>query len=330
MPADDALLFIDANKYLDLYEIRDGKKLLAQLVEQVDHIFVTQQVVHEVQRMKIQVAVRYFTDKLKTLSLERIKVQDHLSETRAGLREEIRGRMEEIDQNIDKVNREEKALAVDILEQISRSEDEVSKALAPIFAKAVSHSEGELRRARERKEFGNPPGKKGSPLGDQLTWEQILTHFKGKKRLWIISRDSDYGTKYGGKLFLNGFLFEELCEVTPAAEVHFFEKTAEGIEDFVEKTGVKAVQQLTPEEKKELKEQEQSLPPLGWMSGMASGWVPGRPAGGHPAFYAYEFGDNQPGYQQSTMSPRWNYLSSSEMPFPPPTPPIDPKQTRGG
>lgn len=69
------------------------------------------------------------------------------------------------------------------MKQISCSEDEVSKALIPIFDKAVAHSPKELQKARNRKEIGNPPGKKGDPLGDQLTWEQILTHFKGKKRL---------------------------------------------------------------------------------------------------------------------------------------------------
>jgi hypothetical protein len=33
MPADDAVLFIDANKYLDLYRTASGKKLLASLEE---------------------------------------------------------------------------------------------------------------------------------------------------------------------------------------------------------------------------------------------------------------------------------------------------------
>jgi hypothetical protein len=38
MSADDALLFIDANKYLDLYRTDKSKKLLAPLGEQVDSV----------------------------------------------------------------------------------------------------------------------------------------------------------------------------------------------------------------------------------------------------------------------------------------------------
>jgi hypothetical protein len=57
-------------------------------------------------------------------------------------------------------------------EQVSRSEDEVSKALAPIFGKAVSHSPEDVERARLRRELRNPPGKISNALGDQLTWER--------------------------------------------------------------------------------------------------------------------------------------------------------------
>lgn len=63
MSADDTLLFIDTNKYLDLYRTDKGKKLLAPLGEQVDYIFVTQQVVGEVQRNKILVAAEFLRQK---------------------------------------------------------------------------------------------------------------------------------------------------------------------------------------------------------------------------------------------------------------------------
>jgi len=113
-----------------------------------------------------------------------------------------------------------------------------------------------------RREVGNPPGKHANPIGDQLTWEQILTHFKGKRRLWIISRDGDYGTVYGGKGFLNRFLYDELRGVAPDAEVYLFPDTVEGIKHFVDKTGVKAEKRLTPEEVEEIEKEEKSLPQL--------------------------------------------------------------------
>ena len=135
-------------------------------------------------------------------------------------------------------------LALGILEQISRSEDEVSKALAPIFAKAVPHSQEELQRARERRELVNPPGKNTNPIGDQLTWEQILIRFQEKRRLWIISRDGDYGTVFDDKGFLNRFLYDELCNVASAPEADLFADTVEGIRHFVDTTGVKAEKRL--------------------------------------------------------------------------------------
>ena len=134
MPAEDALLFIDANKYLDLYRTDKGRKLLAPLGEQADHIFVTQRVVDEVLRNKIVVAVSFIEEKFKKLKLQTFNVPDHLSGTSAGQSETILKQMSEIAQKITKVNDEVDSLAHGIVEQISRSEDEVSKALAPIFA----------------------------------------------------------------------------------------------------------------------------------------------------------------------------------------------------
>lgn len=262
MSADDSLLFIDANKYLDLYRTDSGKKLLAPLEEQAAYIFITQQVVAEVQRNKILVAADFLGRKSNSLKIQTSGVPDHLSGTSAGQDDEIRQKMREISQKAKEVNKDVDALALGIMEQIHRSEDEVSQVLIPIFAKAVAHSPEELQKARDRREIGNPPGKSTNALGDQLTWEQILTHFKGKKRLWIISRDGDYGTVYGGKGFLNGFLYEELCKISSAPEVYLFQELVEGIEHFLNTTGLKAENRLTPEEAEEIEKEEKSLPHL--------------------------------------------------------------------
>lgn len=262
MPADDSLLFIDSNKYLDLYRIDQGKKLLAPLAEQIDYIFITQQVVTEVQRNKILVAADFLKKKFKESKLQTFNLPDHLSSNSNDQRNDILQKMSEIVQKIKDMNADVDALALSIMEQISCSEDEVSKALSLIFANAISHSPDELQRAKDRRELGNPPGKSTNPIGDQLTWEQILTNFKDKKRLWIISRDGDYGTVFSGKGFLNRFLYDELCRITSEPEVYFFEDIVEGINHFVDTTGVKAEQRLTPEEAKEIEREEKSLPDL--------------------------------------------------------------------
>jgi hypothetical protein len=262
MSTDDSLLFIDANKYLDLYRMDEGKKLLVPLESVVDYIFVTQQVVSEVQRNKILVAAEFLGQKCKELKIKGFNLPDHLSTTSIDQRKDILQQMKEITRKISNVNTEVDLLVLSIMEQISRSEDEVSKALLPIFDKAVSHSSEELQGARERREFGNPPGKSANPIGDQLTWEQILTRFKGKKRLWIISRDGDYGTICAGKGFLNHFLYNDLCRIASEPEVYLFEDLNKGITHFIDTTGVKAEQRLAPEEVEEIERAEQLLPPL--------------------------------------------------------------------
>lgn len=255
----DFLLFIDANKYLDLYRIEKGKVLLKPLLEQKDHIFVTQQICNEVQRNKISVAAEFFKKQLKQMKLQTFNLPDHLSSSSEEQRNAILAQMRDVKKNIEKINEEVDNLGLSLMRQISRSEDEVSKALHQIFENKVTHTSEELQKARDRRELGNPPGKKNDPIGDQLTWEQILTHFSDKKRLWIISRDYDYATIYGKETFLNHFLYDELCNISFEPEVYFFEDLVKGLNHFIDTTGVNAENRLTPEEVEEIEREEESL-----------------------------------------------------------------------
>ena len=233
MTTDDALLFIDANKYLDLYRTKTGKLSLAALSQQAENIFVTQKVVDKVKRNKIRETAVFLTRHFKELAnTETYNVPDHLFGATEDQSKSILRQMKEIRQKIELVNREVRALAVDIMTKVSQSTDEVSTALAPIFTKAVHHSDVELQKAKERKERGDPPGKQTDPIGDQVTWEQILFRFVGKTKLWIITRDSDYGSMYSGKGFFNQMLYEELVKVSPGAEAFLFEDVSDAIEHF--------------------------------------------------------------------------------------------------
>ena len=79
MPTDDALLFIDANKYLDLYRTKKGKLIVAALSQQADRIFVTQKVVDEVKRHKIKETASFLARDFKELSeAYNFQVPDHL------------------------------------------------------------------------------------------------------------------------------------------------------------------------------------------------------------------------------------------------------------
>ena len=61
---------------------------------------------------------------------------------------------------------------------------------------------------------------------------------------------------------MNRFLYNELCKIAPDPEIYLFEDIAEGINHFVDTTGVKAEQRLTPEEVEEIKREEKALPNL--------------------------------------------------------------------
>jgi hypothetical protein len=261
MSAQDSLLFIDSNKYLDLYRTNKGKKLIGPLREQAGFIFITKQVVSEIKRNKVLVAASFLSEQFKELRLESFAVPDHLTGLSPDQADDIHKQLKDLKRAIEKINQDINAYASAIIKQISLSEDDVSKALEQIFSKAIDQTPEEVEKSKLRRELGNPPGKRNDPLGDQLTWEQILTHFKGKKRLWIISRDGDYGTKYKDSVYINGFLYEDLCKVVANPEVYLFEDIAEGLRHFVEITGTKAEQQLTPEEIKEISNEEKSLPP---------------------------------------------------------------------
>ncbi|MDP8934627.1 MAG: PIN domain-containing protein [Cyanobacteriota bacterium] len=262
MAANDSLLFIDSNKYLDLYRLKPTKKLLLLLGDLTDYIFVTKQIVNEVQRNQVLTAVRFVRDSFENMSCKTLGLPDSWSSADVNQRQDIVNSMKEITKNINETNTKVDTLVITMMEQISHIEDEVSKVLLPIFDKAVPHSSDELRKARERKELGNPPGKRTDPLGDQLSWEQILTNFQGKKRLWIISSDKDYGETYKKRGFLNSFLYKELCNIVSKPEVYLFDDLSAGITDFVKVTEIKTEQQLSPTEIEEIESAEKSLPPM--------------------------------------------------------------------
>jgi len=221
IPPEQSLVFIDANKYLDLFRTAKGKQQLASLAEQSKHLFVTEQVANEVDRNKLDVAVDFLRRNLTEIKMNTYAVPDHLFGPNEEESKNILSKMKEIGQEISKINNRITELAKSIIEKIVESRDEVSTMLAPIFANVVPHTEEELIKARNRKELGRPPGKHGGAIGDELAWEQILSHSKDKKAVRIITRDSDYGTFYEGRGFLNKALYDELRKIAPASEVFF-------------------------------------------------------------------------------------------------------------
>jgi hypothetical protein len=185
------IMLIDANIYLDLFRMVAGRKLLAFLEEQQAHIFISQQIVHEVTRNKLNVAKNFFPDQFVAVSM---KLPDHILGLNNQDIADLRHRLDQARQASEDLEK----VAAKALRLIGLSEDDVSKRLAPLFQNAIQPSPDEMTRARSRKERGNPPGKPSGPLGDEIIWEQFLSYCVREKRAraWIVTRDGDYCTAF--------------------------------------------------------------------------------------------------------------------------------------
>jgi len=73
-------------------------------------------------------------------------------------------------------------------------------------------------------------------------------------------------------MILNPYLYKDLDRLTQQKpDVICFDKIVDGINNFVDKTQVRADKLLTPKESEEIKEEQDSLPPLDWLSSTMSG-----------------------------------------------------------
>ncbi len=137
-----------------------------------------------------------------------------------------------------------KSFAQDIIE----SKDIVSVQLENIFRGARKPTEAQIEKARHRKEYGNPPGKRTDPLGDEISWEQFLGCVDKKQPVWIISKDFDFFQEVLGDLKLKAFLFHELRpSVGSNAPVHCFTDLVTALEHFAKNSG-KTVKDLPDED----------------------------------------------------------------------------------
>lgn len=222
------------------------------------------QLVEEVERNKLKVAADFLKQQIKELRAPKIEISTHLFDPSEVAAAKLPDKFKEISRGIEDARASLEKAADRTLQQISRSEDEVSKALVALFKNPIQHTSDELHRAKERKERGNPPGKHGDPLGDQLIWEQLISRFKPGWKLWIITKDSDYCITYGEQIWLNPFVYQDLVRIgNSAPEVYCFNNVGDGLKHFVKTTGVPATKLPTDDESKEIKREIESLPPVG-------------------------------------------------------------------
>lgn len=197
---------MDANIYVHAFKTSDPSytKLVRILAEHSDVLFVTQQVVDEVERNKLGRASEFVRTQIATMKLPKIALP--------GLSAELGESQRDLVARTDQLRRLAETEAARYLEELARSEDPTSTLLKPLFARAVTASPAAGQRARDRRERGNPPGKKTDPLGDQLSWEQLLEQLGPGDHLHILTKDSDYALDIGGRTHLAPMLYREARE----------------------------------------------------------------------------------------------------------------------
>jgi hypothetical protein len=235
------LILIDANIYLRFYDSSsiEFKKLLKTLVELKENIFITEQIYSEVQRNKLSVAKGSFSANYKSLGITTTTLPEHLDNNADEKLRQWNDSRKSIIQEENKLKNEYSKIVSSTLQSIMVSEDNVSKELSTIFTSAKSASQDEIVAARLRKELGNPPGKPNDPLGDQLTWEQLLTKYSAQE-IWLITDDRDFLTEYNGNYYLNPYLYNELQIKSDngSPKVHLFTKLADGLKDYGRSTKI--------------------------------------------------------------------------------------------
>jgi hypothetical protein len=241
-------LYIDANIYLRFFDTqsREFKKLLKSLQEAKKNIFVTEQVHDEVLRNKLDVFIRFF--KPNNFGLKTFGLLEHLSDVEDEAIKKWNKTTEEIQYKIKAHVLELEKIGLAQIENILNNKDEVSKILSNIFADNIKMPTADsVKNARIRKERGNPPGKKGDPLGDQLSWEQLLEVIKEGDEIWIITKDGDYLHQFNDNVYLNPFLDRDLKAKNIKA-YHVFDSLAKGLKHFSSNLGKEKLASL-PQDK---------------------------------------------------------------------------------
>ena len=206
-----AYAFIDTNIFLDFY--RNSNEASLSLLEKLkvvkDRILSTYQVEMEFLKNRqstLLTAIQSFSSQVPT-TVPAVLSDEKVQEALKSLKK---------DANKKKIQLEKRVSA--ILEN-PRNNDRVYSVLAEIFTSTAGHvltrdmieRQQIKKRAWKRFMLGYPPRKgNDTSIGDALNWEWIIHCSQNLKgRIYIVTRDSDYGCELNGKYYLNDHLKAE-------------------------------------------------------------------------------------------------------------------------
>jgi Domain of unknown function(DUF2779) len=246
------IVYIDANIYLRFFDTSDKelKKHLESIVTISDFIFITEQIKNEVSRRKLGAAQKSFDSNERKLGIDKTTLPEHLDLKDEKIVEKWNVDRKKIIDKERELQKEYLNIIKNKLDQISKSTDNVSIELSKIFDKSKAPTSKQVERARVRREIGNPPGKQGNSLGDQISWEQFLDEYNGED-FWLITNDDDYTVKYNNSVFLNPFLYQELLNKASnrIPFVFLFRDLKEGIKEFMKKYNISVAGAVEDEDK---------------------------------------------------------------------------------
>lgn len=197
-------LYLDTNIFLSFYhltndDIEELRKLLLLVKSKELILYLPNQTKDEFYRnrdSKISDGLKKFTEnKLNNIFPQMVK--DYSEEFNL-MKDSIKSFEKSKQQIIEKLRK-------DIIDQ-NLNADKIIQDLFKV-ATEIESSPDLIQKAKNRFDFGNPPGKKGS-YGDALNWESLLSTVEVFDNFFFISDDGDYFSEFDKNLF-NSFLTKE-------------------------------------------------------------------------------------------------------------------------
>ncbi|WP_445628387.1 PIN domain-containing protein [Nostoc sp. DSM 114167] len=258
------MIFIDANILLRFYNTNapEFRKLLETLLKLKNKLFITEQVANEVRRNRLNVTLVSVNNYSEKLKINNVSIPVHLTAATAGTTaQDWNDERKKLEKAGTDLSEKFSSYVHSLLSSIEHSEDTVTQVLEKIFEDAIKASDSQTKRAETRKMLGHPPGKTKDAIGDELSWEQLLDSFDYSKSLWIITADSDYFSKFKGKLYLNSFLYRELRQKCGEKELkfHLYDSLSEALREYQKGEDLE-IEDLPPEEElKQIEEEEKRI-----------------------------------------------------------------------
>lgn len=226
-----AYAFIDTNLFLDFY--RSSNEANLSLLEKLNtvrgRIISTYQVEMEFLKNRqttLLGAIKEVRAEI-TGSVPAVITDSHTKEALKRLRDDGGKRVKMLKAKVEKVlaNPNVNDRVYQVLEGIFSSEE------PHVLTRDMAERQQIKRRALRRFLLGYPPRKgNDTSCGDALNWEWIIECSKNLKgRIYIVSRDGDYGCEHDGKFYLNDHLKKEFRDRVGNKSIVFTRKLSDAL-----------------------------------------------------------------------------------------------------